>query len=131
MGPVGIIWPDVEAITTTYLTTALAARDEPHTAGVHVGATKLPGKTRQVIVRDDGGDPIGDIRATARLGVNVWAPTEDEAAALAALVTALLNAWPDGKPVLRVNARRAFPVADKAAPLRYLTAELVVRGTTL
>ena len=131
MGPVGIIWPDMEAAAVGYLSGALADRDELYARGVWVTAQKESGRARQVTIRDDGGRWLGDVRATVRLGVNVWADNESDATALAALVTALLNAWPDGKPVLRAQATRAYPVADAAGPRRYLTCELVVRGTAL
>jgi hypothetical protein len=121
----------MEAATVSYLTTALAARPEPVAAGVRVSAQKTQDPAKQVIVRDDGGGPEGDVRAVCRLGVNVWAPTDEDATALAALVTALLNAWPDGDPVVRSSATRGYAITDEAGPLRYLTAELIIRGMSI
>ena len=129
--PTGVLWPDVEAAAVRYLTAALAARPEPVAAGVLVTAHKADGVPRQLVVRDDGGAPVADVRATALLGINVWAPTWVEASELSAMVTALINAWPDGRPVVHASARRGYPVADEAGPCRYLTAELVVRGTSI
>jgi len=130
-GQSGILWDDMEATTVAYLSRALGARTEPVTAGVRVSAAKTEGPDRQVVVRDDGGGPEGDVRATVRLGVNVWATTEDEASELARLVTALINAWPDGRPVVRASATRPYAVKDAAGPLRYLTAELTIRGSSV
>jgi len=129
----GIVWPDVEAAAITYLTAALAARPEAVTTGVRVSRAQVDGTARQVIVRDDGGPRIGDVRATARIGVRVLAATWADCADLSALVVALIGAWPDGRPVVAVRAlTRGYPVADDSGvPERYLTAELVVRGTTL
>lgn len=128
-----VLWPDVEAAAVAYLSTALGELSQPVTSGVHV-STRLPNPRpeRAVIVRDDGGPPLGDVRAVARIGVNVWAATDADAADLAAIVTALINGWPDGKPVIRAVAGRANQVPDDSGqPLRYLTAEVWVRGTNL
>lgn len=127
----GIVFPDIEAAFVTYMTAVLDAHPDPVTTDVRVATVKMSTPERQVIVRDDGGPVLGDVRATARLGVNVWAGTAQDASRLAALVTALINDWPDGEPVVRASATRAYPVADAAGPLRYLTAELTVRGTNL
>lgn len=128
----GIVWPDVEAAFITHMQTALAASAAPAAAGVHVGRMQTTA-TRQVIVRDDGGPRIGDVRATARIGVRVLAETWPDCADLAALVVALIGAWPDGKPVAAVSSlSRGYPIADESAiPERYITAELVVRGSSL
>lgn len=132
MGPAGIIWPDVEALFVNHMSAALAARPEPVAAGVVVSAQRGTA-ARQVLVRDDGGPFLGDVRATARLGITVLAATRDDVVDLAALVVALVAAWPDGKPVVRVAAlSRAYPISDESGvPARYVAAELVVRGTSL
>lgn len=132
MGPVGIVWPDVEQAAVDYLTAALAARPEPVTDDVTV-STKRTADARQVIVRDDGGPVLGDIRAVNRLGVTVLAATRDDAVDLAAIVVALIGAWPDGVPVARINAlsRPSWTADESGSPELYLTAELVVLGTNL
>lgn len=128
----GIIWPDIEAEFIGYMTAALAARPEPVTTGVRVGNTETTA-ARQVIVRDDGGPGRGDVRGTARIGVRVLAKTWPDCADLAALVVALIGAWPDGEPVVAVaSLSRGYPVVDDTgSPERYITAELVIRGTSL
>jgi hypothetical protein len=129
----GIVWPDVEAAFIAYMSAALAARPEPVTAGVRVGNDQKATPARQVVVRDDGGPRLGDVRATARIGVRVLAKTWPDCADLASLVVALIGAWPDGDPVVAVSSlSRGYPVVDEAnIPERYITAELVVRGTNL
>jgi hypothetical protein len=148
----GIVWPDVEAAFITYMTAALAARPEAVTDDVLVSnllpderperavtddvlvSNLLPDERpeRAVIVRDDGGPVLGDVRAVARLGVRVWALTREDATDLAALVAALLTLWPDGKPVLTARPSRAYPLPDESGqPSRYFTAELIIRGTGL
>jgi len=125
IGIFGVIWPDVEALVVQYLAAKLLERG---IGDVWVSAQRLTSPSRQVVVRDDGGTPLSDYRATARIGVNVYAETEQETAALAAIVTALLNDWRGGDPVIECSANRAYPVE----PLdRYLTAVLTIRGTRL
>lgn len=128
-----IIWPDVEAAVISALSTALTARAEPFAADVTVTRTVPdPRPERLVVVRDDGGPALGDVRALVRLGVNVWAATDEDAADLANLVVALVQALPDGAPVIRSVPSRPYAIADPSGqPLRYFTAELVIRGTGL
>lgn len=131
----GVIWPDVEAAFVGYMSAALSAvaATRPYASDVTVG-TKAPRPMpgRVVTVRDDGGPVLGDARATARLGVNVWAESDEVCADLAALVVALIGAWPDGDPVIRAVPTRAAPVPEESGkPHRYLTAEVWVRGTSL
>jgi hypothetical protein len=129
-----IVWPDIEAAFITYMKAALTARPEPYASGVTV-TNKMPATrpARVVLVRDDGGPALGDVRATARLGIQVWAATAADTADLAALVTALVMAWPNGNTtVLRASATRAFPIADESGnTYRYLTADLTIRGVGL
>jgi hypothetical protein len=129
----GILFPDVEAAFITYMTAALAARPEAVTDDVFVG-NEMPAARpdKAVIVRDDGGPSLGDVRAVARLGFRVWALSREDATDLAALVSALLTLWPDGKPVLTARPSRAYPLPDESGqPSRYFTAELIIRGTGL
>jgi hypothetical protein len=131
--PTGIVWPDIEAAFIAYIGPALVARPEPFASGVRVGNDQKSTPARQVIVRDDGGPKRGDVRATARIGVRVLAKTWADCADLAALVVALIDAWPDGEPVVAVaSLSRGYPVADPSGiPERYVTAELVLRGVDL
>lgn len=128
------LFPDVELWATTYLRAALGARTEPYTAQVKVSngvPAVMPG--RLVTVRRDGGGQLDPFRDNPRLGVNVYAGTEQDVADLAAMVSALLRSAADGKPVLRVRTVSGpSPIADEAGkPRRYLTFELAVRGTQL
>ena len=128
-----VLFGDVEAWAITYLKGSLAARSEPFASDVWVG-NLLP-KTRPVravLVRDDGGPVLGDVRAVARLGVNVFASTLPDVSDLANLVSALIGGAADGKPVVRATTTRPYSVTDEAgAPRMYFTAELTIRGTSL
>lgn len=128
------LWPDIEAAAVQYLAAQFSAASVPalpDLASVHIGAVKLPDIDRQVIVRDDGGSPLEGGRATVRLGFRVFAETDAIAERLAAAVTALLNGWADGRPMLTCTATRAWPVPDAQTPLRYLTAEGIILGPTI
>lgn len=127
-----VIFPDVELWATGYLRAALAARTEPYAAAVYVG-TAVPStrRDRMVTVRRDGGPRLDVIREAARLGVNVWGKTEQEVSDLARLVRALLWAAPDGKPVTKVTELSGPSPIPDVQPRRFLTFELVVRGSTL
>lgn len=127
-----VVFPDVELWATTWLRAALTGRAEPYTQGVLVGVV-LPTtrRPRMVMVRRDGGPRLDVAREAARLGVNVWGATEQEASDLARLVAALLWAAPDGNPVCKATQLAGpSPVAD-SQPRRYMTFELVVRGADL
>lgn len=128
-----VIFPDVEAHLIGYLRAALGGRSEPFASGVWVG-NLLPGDApqRAVLVRDDGGPVLGDVRAVARIGVNVFAGTEAEVSDLANLVSALIGGAADGAPIVRAQTTRPYSVTDDAGrPRQYFTAELIVRGTNL
>lgn len=127
-----VVFPDVELWATAWLRNALAQRGEPYAQGVLVGvvvpATRRP---RMVMVRRDGGPRLDAVREAPRLGVNVWGGSEQEASNLARLVAALLWSAPDGNPVCKATQLAGpSPVADEQ-PRRYMTFELVVRGTEL
>lgn len=128
-----VIFDDVEMLVTTYVRAALALRVEPYTTGVKVGVTvPNPRPTRLVTVRRDGGPRLDVVRESARIGVNVWAGTEQDASDLARLVRALLWAMPDGKPVTKVTELSGpSPVAEDSGARRYLTFELLVKGSEL
>lgn len=131
--PPPIIFPDIEQVLSDRLGDELRARPEPHAENVFVGI-KLPNPRprRAVIVRRDGGI-VTATRDQPRVGINVWATSEQHATALAALVTAILRSLPDGSPILAVPfISGASPVADESEqPLRYFTAEIHTRGAPL
>ena len=127
------IFPDVELLLCTFLRDALADRPEPYCASVHVSnALPNPRPARAVIVRRDGGRRTGEVTETARVGLNVWAADEQDAADLSRMTAALLHfAAPD--PVMHVETMSAFsPVADASGqPRRYGTFELTIASTPL
>lgn len=125
-----VVFPDVELWAVGWLRTALAGRAEAYADDVLVGTvvptTRQP---RMVMFRRDGGARLDVAREAPRLGINVWGSNEQEATDLARLVAALLWAAPDGDPVLKAtHLSGPSPIAD-AQPRRYLTFELITRGT--
>ncbi|WP_269304924.1 hypothetical protein [Aeromicrobium sp. HA] len=134
MQPARILFPDVPLWATTYLRAALAARSEAYTSGVHVD-TSMPDKRpkRAVICRRDGGPRLDSARESARLAVQVWAGTEQDVNDLTCLVRALIWAAPNGDPVVRVDdsAGPSTIVDESKQPGRYMTFDVIVRGTPL
>ena len=135
-----VLFADLELWATGVLRTALAARAEPYTDDVYVGndvpknaATGEPERRpRMVTVRRDGGprDKMAPLE-TARVGVNVYAETDQDANDLARMVAALLWASPNGAPVVKVNQTSGPSTIDDPSrlPRRYMTFELRARGT--
>lgn len=126
-----VIHDDIELWTTTRLRALIEARSEPYTDSVYVSnTTPNPRRDRMVIVRRDGGGRLDVVREQPRLGVNVWAKTEQEANDLARMVAALLAASPDGNPVSRVTITGGpYPIEDESTQeRRYITAELISKG---
>lgn len=122
-----IVFPDAELWACGYLRTALAAHNYP---GTYV-SNKRGSQSVAVWVRRDGGGALDQIREGPRLGVNVFHTSEQGATDLARTVSALLVASPDGAPVLKVTeVMGPSPIADNA-PRRYMSFELIVRGTEL
>jgi hypothetical protein len=123
-----IIFPDVELWAVGYLRTALASYGYP---GMFV-SNRRETQTTAVWVRRDGGPTLDAVREAPRLGVNVFAPTEQAVTNLARTVSALLRAGADGVPVVRVTQTSGpSPIPDESGPRRYMTFELIVRGTEL
>lgn len=127
-----VIFPDVELTVTTYLRAALLARGEAYTTGVKVGVNvPNPRPVRLVTIRRDGGPRLDVARESARVGVNVWAATDQDCADLARLVRALLWSAPNGAPICKVTELSGpSPIPDDA-PRLYLTFEFIVRGADL
>jgi hypothetical protein len=122
-----IIFPDVELWATGYLRIALAAHGYPDM----FVSNRREKQTEAVWVRRDGGPALDQIREAARVGVNVFAPTEQGATNLARTVSALLRAAPNGDPVLKVEqVTGPSPVAD-STPRRFMSFEITVRGVEL
>ena len=125
-----VLFPDVEAWAVGYLKVAIAARAEAYCSGVTVSNDRKGDTGRVVTVRNDGGPQLDPIRSVARLGVNVWAATNEDATDLANMVRALLLASPNGNPVVRARGQSGpIAIPDDVGPHRYLTVELTVRGT--
>lgn len=129
-----IIFDDIELWTTTTLRAAITARTEAYTDNVFV-SNKVPNprRDRMVIVRRDGGPRLDAVREAARLGVQVWALTDQDATDLARMAAALLWASPNGDPVCKVTQILGpTPVPDESLqPLVYMTFELITKGRNL
>jgi hypothetical protein len=122
-----IIFPDVELVITTYLREALAQYGYPD---IFV-SNRRETQTQAVWVRRDGGPALDVVREAARVGINVFDATEQKVANLALTVSALMRVAADGEPIVRVEQTSGpSPIAD-ATPRRYLTFEVVTRGTEL
>lgn len=122
-----IVFPDVELVITSYLRTALADYGYPDMFVSNRRGTQ----TQAVWVRRDGGPTLDVVREAARVGVNVFDATEQKVANLAQTVSALMRVAADGAPIVRVEQIAGpSPIAD-ATPRRYLTFEVVVRGSEL
>lgn len=130
------VFPDVELVLTGFLRDVLptlAAGGATYAADVAV-ANRLPNPRppRAVTVRQDGGRRRDEVSLVARVGVNVWAMTEQDATDLARLVAAALEAWTP-PPVEHVQSMAAFSaIADESGqPRRYGSFEVTVTGTPL
>jgi hypothetical protein len=127
MSPTPVIFPDVELELVGYLRTALAAHGYPDT----FVSNRRESQPTAVWVRRDGGPTLDVVREAARVGVNVYALTEQAVTNLARTVSALLRTAADGDPVVKVEQSMGpSPIAD-ASPRRYMTFEVWVRGTQL
>ena len=129
----GIVWPDVAAAAVAYLEDALAARVESVVDGVAVSGRRTSA-TRQVVVRDDGGRAVADVRASVRLGFTVVAGSDADAADLSKLVAGLVADWPAVSDVVVgvESVTLPAPVDDGSEiPTRYLSAALIVRGVSV
>lgn len=127
-----VIFPDVELWATNWLRAALADRGEVYAQDVLVG-TVVPTtrRDRMVMFRRDGGPRLDATREVARMAVNVWGPSEHEVSDLARLVAALLWAAPNGDPVLKADQMLGPSPIPDVQPQRFMTFELIVRGTAL
>ena len=126
-----VIHDDIELWACNRLRELILARIEPYTDNVFVSnTTPNPRRDRMVIVRRDGGGRLDAVREAPRLGINVWAKTEQDANNLGRLVAALLAASPDGDPVSKVTITGGPYAIPEQSPhfVRYITAELVSHG---
>lgn len=135
-----VIFPDVEMVLVAGLKTALASRTEPVADSVHVSTIKpapdvSPYPTAIVTIRSDGGPVMDDVRKTERIGINVWCSgtqAYENASELAHLVTALMKSL-TGDSIKYVN-NVLSPIRideESTEEHRYMTFELIVKGSTL
>ena len=127
-----VLFDDIELWATGRMRTLLASRSEPYATDVYIG-NKVPNprRDRMVIFRRDGGPRTSAVLEAPRLGINVWAKTDQDAGDLARLVAALLCASPDGAPVCKVTITGGpYAVPDESTqPRFYFTAELTSKGS--
>lgn len=130
--PAAVLFPDVRTIVPAYLRTALTGRSEPYAQDVEVGATKPDTNTgRFVTVRRDGG-VSREVFDYPRVGVRVWADTEDDAVDLALLIKYLLQIAPGHGQIAGVaSIGGPSGIPDDSQYQQYLTAELMLRGIDL
>jgi hypothetical protein len=127
-----VIFPDVETLAVSVLSSALAERTEPHAADVYVDAVEpSTRRRRQVVIRRDGGPRLDAVREAARLTVRVWGRDRTEAGDLARLVAALLAAAADGStPLVRARVTGG-PYTVPGTDYHLLTVEWTVKGSPL
>lgn len=128
-----VVYPDIELVLIPKIKAALAARAEPYAAGALVSNNVPDSRSpRMVIVRRDGGTQA-ELRDRPRVALRIWASTEKDASALAALVIALCQTFVDGNPILRVgDISGPSPVPDSSdQPLRYAVINFETRGVPL
>lgn len=131
--PAPIVFPDAELWATTALRAALVGRGEAYLSGVKVSnAVPAARPDRLVTIRRDGGAAVG-VFDNPRLGVNVWARTEQDATDIARLVAALFWSLPgDGVCVSMRMVGGPNPIPDESgAKRRFMTFEARLRGTPL
>lgn len=121
-----IIFADLELWATGYLRTQLAAHGYP---GMFV-SNQRGTQTTAVWVRRDGGPTLDRVREQARLGVNVYAPTEQAVTDLARTVSALLRAAATGTVLQVTQTLGPSPIADNS-PRRYMTFDVISKGALL
>lgn len=137
MGPV-IVTPDVELWGVGWLRTALEARDEDYASDVFVSnsrpsaaafeAAGLSYPDRMVTLRRDGGQRADLLYSVPRLGVNVWAASEQDATDLALLVEGLLLSVRASGSVESVRSLSGPSAVADSTPRRFFTVELTMRG---
>lgn len=122
-----IIFPSTEKLVIDYLKPALAVNGYPGMSVVETRTTAAP----QVWVRRDGGPVREHVLEVARVGVNVFGATPFATDELTRTVAALLRAWSDGTVKKVTQAVGPSPVADASGPRRFMSFELVVKGSEL
>lgn len=123
-----IVFPDTETWVAAYLTGALAGTDYRR---AHVSDT-YRGDALEVWVQRDGGPVLDVVRELVRLRINCFHPDPSAIIPFAQMVSALMLACPDGRPVLRATRSSGpFLIAPSVKPQAYMLFELTVRGEPL
>lgn len=132
-----VVYPDTEKALSGALQSLLDGRTEPVAENVRVSTIKpssevVPYPPKTVVIRSDGGVDLDHVRRLDRVGINIWCPTYAEANDLARLVAALMRdvTGPDFKNV-RVVLHPVRIDELGTEEHRYLSVELVVKGSTL
>jgi hypothetical protein len=132
-----VIFPDVEAVLVRDLTAALAGNPSQPAAGVRVATIKpaadeSPYPSKIVVIRNDGGPQLDDVRKLERIGVTIWCNTYQDASRLARLVEALVKQM-TGTEIKLVEVILSPVRVDEAGPqeCRYMTLEVITKGTPL
>lgn len=118
------VFPDAVLWATGYLREALDALYP----GIYVGSRVASPREGYMVVVNRRGGLAERFRDRPRLGVRVFAPTEDAANALAADVRALMLAAPGNGPVRAASETGGLTEADDEQPARLLTFDLITRG---
>jgi hypothetical protein len=132
-----VIFPDIEKVLVAAIKNELNARSESYAQNVHVSTIKpaadvKPYPSRIVTIRSDGGPKVDWVRKLERIGINVWADTYADASNLARLIEAL-SVTLTGDEIKLSRVALSPTRIDEAGPqeARYLTLELIVKGSTL
>ncbi len=132
-----VIFPDVEKILISALKAALNSRPEAYAQNVHVSSKKPGPKTspypeKIVTIRGDGGPYTSDVTKLERVGINIYSTTYAVASDLSRLVEALLRSL-TGEYIKLVEIILSPVRVDEESEeeVRYMTIELVVKGSTL
>jgi hypothetical protein len=132
-----VIYPDTEKVLVAALQGLLDGRSESIAADVHVSTIKPPSDltpypSKTVVIRSDGGADLDHVRRLDRISVNIWAPNYSDANELARLVASLIRDV-TGDAIKNVRLVLHPVRVDEEGPdeHRYLTAEVVVKATTL
>jgi hypothetical protein len=132
-----VIFPDIEKVLVAAIKAELSLRTESYAQNVHVStikpaADKTPYPARIITIRSDGGPKLDWVRKIERIGINVWANTYCDASNLARLIEAL-SVTLTGDEIKLSTVSLSPTRIPEAGPqeARYLTLELIVKGSTL
>lgn len=126
------IFPDTLAAMKVYLDAQLALRAEPYTDDVLV-TWDMPATRpdRVVLLRTDGGLTRGVTHASERMGLQIWAESNEIANDLGNMIHAMLRACVNDGPFRGPNylsrvQQVTDPAGSKSHVLRYIATEMIV-----